>query len=623
MSGPTLQGHSRYINYLKRHFPEKLVLAEDVYKVFACIHRGDRIFASTGCGEPQFLIKKFVEYIRTKPKAFFDLELFHIWTLGRTFTNSLDIDDRMQANFRANTFFIGHGSRDMVNRGMSDYTPILLSEVPDLFRSKVITIDVAMVQTSLPDKHGFVSLGVSCDTTKPVVDNSMHVIAQMNPNMPRVLGDGFIHIKDINYIVPYEEPVMEYRETLTTNPNVIKRIGDYLASLVRDGDTIQLGYSQLLNEVVQCLKNKKKLGIHTDLLSDGLVHLMQQGAVDNTQKTINTGKTIASFCMGSKHTYDYIHDNPAIEFKTIDYTNNPIVISQNTHMTAINSVLELDLTGQATSESIGKKFYAGIGGIVNFVRGAAMSPQGKSIVVMESTASNGRISRVVPFLKEGAGATLNRGDIHYVVTEYGIAYLHGKNIRERAMALISIAHPNFRAMLIEKAKKYGLIYKDQTIIIGEGGMYPEYLEQCRTTKTGFEVFLRPTKICDEPLLKHFFHSLSDASIYHRFSSMRTDMPHNRLLEHVVVDYTTTMSIVAIVKGEHDTETIIGLGQYYIQKETRDAEVALAVSDDYQNRGIATELLYQLSHIARKNGLPGFVAEVSRGNESMLHLFVKM
>ncbi len=612
-----------YIDDLKRAYPDKFVPADEVENLFKYVHRGDRIYFSSACGEPQFLLRKLVEYVKTRPKAFFDVELFHIWTMGRIFKETPYIDEQLQANFRQTTFFIGHGSRDAVNRGLSDYVPIFFPGVVELFKRKAIPIDVAFIQTSLPDRHGFVSLGVSCDITKVVVDNARSVIAQINPNMPRVHGDGFVNLRDVNFFVPYEEPVLEYSEKLTTDRSVIQRISRYITSLVQNGDTIQVGYSQLLNEIIPCLEDKKDLGIHTELLSDGLVYLMQKGAVNNSLKTINAGKTIATVCMGSRSTYEYIHDNPAIEFKTVDYTNSPLIIAQNNNMTVIDSVLEIDLTGQATSESIGKKFYAGIGGIASFVRGAALSPRGKSIIVIESTTSNGKASRIVPFIKEGAGVTLNRGDIRYVVTEYGIAYLHGKNVRERAMELISIAHPNFRPLLIEKAKKYGLIYKDQTIITGEGGKYPEHLEQYRTTKKGLEIFMRPIKISDENLLKDFFHSLSDKTIYQRFSSTRTDMPHDRLMQYVIVDYTNTMSIMAVIKRYSGKEVMVGLGQYFIRENTRDAEVALVVTDKYQNRGIGTELLYHLSYIAKNNGLHGFVAEVPQGNESMLNLFAKM
>jgi acyl-CoA hydrolase/RimJ/RimL family protein N-acetyltransferase len=623
MTYTSSQKHDYYVEHLRQAYPDKFIPADEVYDIFKYVHRGDRIYFSSACGEPQFLLSKLVEYVRTRPKAFFDVELFHIWTMGRVFRETPYIDEQLQANFRQTTFFIGHGSRDAVNRGLSDYVPIFFPKVVELFRRKAIPIDVAFVQTSLPDRHGFVSLGVSCDITKVVVDNARIVIAQVNPNMPRVHGDGFVNLKDVDFIIPFEEPILEYREKLTTEKSVIQRISHHLSSLIQNGDTIQVGYSQLLNEIIPCLEEKKDLGIHTELLSDGLVYLMQKGAVNNSRKTINAGKTIATVCMGSRKTYEYIHDNPAIEFKTIDYTNSPLIIAQNSNMTAINSVLEVDLTGQATSESIGKQFYAGIGGIVCYVRGATLSPRGKSIVVLESTTSNGEVSRIVPCMSEGAGVTLNRGDVHYVVTEYGIAYLHGKNIRERAMALISIAHPNFRPLLIEKAKECGLIYRDQTIVTGEGGKYPEHLEQYRTTKKGLEIFMRPIKISDENLLKNFFHSLSDRTIYQRFSSMRTDMPHDRLLEYVVVDYTNTMSIMAILRHGSNNEEMVGLGQYFIHEDTRDAEVALVVTDKYQNRGIGTELLYHLSYIARNDGLHGFVAEVEQGNESMLALFAKM
>ncbi|CAD7781955.1 MAG: hypothetical protein KIIPBIDF_01556 [Candidatus Methanoperedenaceae archaeon GB50] len=291
-------------------------------------------------------------------------------------------------------------------------------------------------------------------------------------------------------------------------------------------------------------------------------------------------------------------------------------------MTAINSALEIDLTGQASAESIGKIFYSGIGGQADFMRGAVLARNGKTILTLQSTAENGKFSRIVPFLKEGAGVTLNRGDIHYVVTEYGIAYLHGKNIRERAMELIAIAHPKFRPWLIEEAKKLNLIYKDQAYITGKGGEYPEDLETYRTTKTGLEIFLRPVKLTDEPLLKEFFYSLSDKSLYYRFMSQRKDMPHERLQEFVVIDYTKEMVILAVIK-QKGKEKILGVGQYTIDPTTHTAEVALVVRDDYQNRGIGREILSYLTYLAKKQGLLGFTAEVLPENTPMLRLFEKM
>ncbi len=464
------------------------------------------------------------------------------------------------------------------------------------------------------------SLGVSVDIVKAAAERASLVIAQVNSNMPRVHGDGFIHIEDVNFIVPHDEPLLEY--VSGADSDISQQIGKYVSRLIRDGETIQVGYGSIPNAILSNLYEKKHLGVHTELLTDGIVTLMKKRVIDNTKKTIHPGKTVAAFCMGKKETYEYIHDNPAIEFRTIDYTNNPLVIAQHHGMTAINTALEIDLTGQATAESIGKLFYSGVGGQADFMRGAVLSPYGKTILAMRSTAKSGALSRIVPFLKEGAGVTLHRGDVQYVVTEYGIAYLQGKNVRERAMELIAISHPKFRPWLVEEAKKLNLIYKDQAFIAGEKGEYPEALETHRTTKQGVEVLLRPVRMSDEPLLKDFFYSLSDKSLHRRFLSVREDMPHERLQGFVAIDYTQEMVILAVIQKE-EKEVIVGVGQFGIYQTLHTAEVAFAVRDDYQNKGIGTELLSYLTLLAKKQGLLGFYAEVLAENRPMLHLFEKM
>jgi RimJ/RimL family protein N-acetyltransferase len=352
------------------------------------------------------------------------------------------------------------------------------------------------------------------------------------------------------------------------------------------------------------------------------VELMKAGAIDNTRKSIDHGKTVATFCMGRRETYEYLDDNPGVEFRTVDYTNNPLIIAQHDNMTAINTTLEIDLTGQATAESIGNMFYSGIGGHYDFMRGAVLARNGKTILAFSSTAQNGEVSRIVPSISKGAGVTLNRGDVYYVVTEYGTAYLHGKSIRERAMELISIAHPKFRPSLIREAKALNLIYKDQAFVPGKRGEYPESLETHRTTRDGLEVLLRPVKISDEPLLKHFFYSLSDDSLYRRFISTRKDMPHERLQEFVVLDYAREMAILAVLR-QRDKEEVIGLGQYAIDEPSHAAEVAVVVKDEYQHREVGTELLSYLTYLAKKQGLLGFTAEVLADNKPMLRLFEKM
>ena len=607
------QETNKKIDELKEVYPEKF-LSED--RVFSHIHRGNKIFIGTGCGEPQYLVRALIRYVESHPTAIFDAEIFHIWTFGiAPYT-----DEKFGRNFRHNSFFIAKNTREAVNKGLADYTPIFFSKVPDLFYRGLVPIDVALIQTSPPDDHGYMSLGVSVDIVKAATEKASWVIAQMNSHMPRVHGDGFIHIEDVDFIIPYDEPLLEY--LTEADSEIALEIGKYVSRLIQDGETIQVGYGSIPNAILSNLYNKKHLGVHSELLTDGIVELMKKRVIDNTRKTIHRGKTVAAFCMGKKETYDYIHDNPAIEFRTIDYTNNPLVIAQHHNMTAINTALEIDLTGQATAESIGKRFYSGIGGQADFMRGAVLSRNGKTVLAMPSTAEGGRISRIVPFLKEGAGVTLHRGDVHYVVTEYGIAFLQGKNIRERAMELISIAHPAFRPWLMEEAKKLNLIYKDQAFISGKRGEYPEDLETYRTTKTGMEILLRPVKISDEPLLKDFFYSLSDNSLYRRFISVRKDMPHERLQEFVIIDYTNQMVTLATIhRGEK--EEIVGIGQYGINEATHTAEVGFAVRDDCQNKGIGTELITHLTYLAKKQGLLGFFAEVLVENRPMLHLFDKM
>ena len=601
------------LDEIKARYAEKFATEA---AIFSHIHRGDRIFVSTGCGEPRYLVNALINYVESYPKAFFDAEVIQVWTLGvAPYT-----EEKFKANFRHNSFFIGNNTREAVNRGLADYTPIFLSHVPVLFYRGFVPVNVALIQVSPPDNHGYMSLGVSVDIVKAAVENASLVIAQVNSNMPRVHGDGFIHVEDVDFLVAHDEPLLEYEVSVADE--IARQIGMYVARIIEDGDTIQVGYGSIPNAILSSLSDREHLGVHTELLTDGIVELMKKGVVDNVKKTINRGKTVATFCMGKKETYDYIHDNPSIEFRTIDYTNNPLIISQHGNMVAINSALEIDLTGQATAESIGMTFYSGIGGQADFMRGAILAPGGKTILALQSTADGGKISRIVPFLGEGAGVTLNRGDIHYVVTEYGIAYLHGKNVRERAMELISIAHPKFRLQLIEEAKKLSLIYKDQAFITGEGGEYPEHLETYRTTRSELTMLFRPVKVSDEPLLKDLFYSLSDRSLYQRFVSARKDMPHEKLQEFAVIDYTKQMSILTVMQKK-GKETAIGLGQYIIDEKTHTAEVAFAVRDDYQNKGVGTELLLYLIYLAKRSGLLGFSAEVIQENRPMLHLFEKV
>ena len=600
---------------LKKKYPRKMASPDDI---FCKIKAGDRIFISTGCGEPQHLVKRLVEYVESNPKAFFDTEILHVWTLGV----APYCDDRLRSNFRHNSFFISHHTRQAINEGSADYTPIFLSEVASLFRLRQVAVDVALIQVSPPDDHGYCSLGISLDITRAAVESAAVVIAQVNEAMPRVHGNTFLHLDEIDHLIWYDEPLLEYIPQ-PVDDDIAGKMGGYLARIVEDGDTIQIGYGGILNQIVPALGDKKNLGVHTELLGDGLVKLLKSGAVDNSRKERNRGKTVASFCMGSKESYDYINDNPAILFREMDYTNNPLVIAAHDHMIAINSALEIDLSGQASAESIGSTFYSGVGGQANFMRGAVLAPHGKNVLVLQSTSRDGERSRIVPALAEGAGVTLTRGDLHYVVTEYGIAHLHGRNIRERAMSLIAVAHPQFRSWLIEEAKERNLIYRDQAYLPGEKGEYPAHLETYRTTRHDLQVFLRPVKISDEPLIKDFYYSLSDKSIYRRFMSVRRHLPHEELQKHfVVIDYTREMVLLAIIE-QGDREKVVGMAQYCLLEDSMAAEVSIVVRDDYQKMGIGFEMLSHMISTAKSEGLHTIVADILPDNTAVFRLIEKL
>jgi acetyl-CoA hydrolase len=362
----------------------------------------------------------------------------------------------MKGHFRHNAFFIGKNVRTAVKEGRADFTPIFLSEIPQLLLSRQYPIDVAFMQVSPPDEHGYCSFGVGVDCTKTATEVAKVVIAQVNPNMPRSLGDSFIHMNQIDYCVEVDVPLTELPQLegdeTPEELEVYRRIGAHVASLVEDGATLQLGIGRIPDAVVQYLGDRKHLGIHSEMVSDGIIPLVEAGVITNMAKTLLPGKVVTSFVLGSRKLFEFIDNNPLMEFRPTQFTNDPFTIARNKKMVAINSAIEVDLTGQVCADSIGHRFYSGFGGQVDFIRGAAKSDRGKPIIALPSTAKDGTISRIATRLTEGAGVTTSRGDVHYVATEFGVVNLHGKTIRERAEMLISIAHPSFRQELEEFAK---------------------------------------------------------------------------------------------------------------------------------------------------------------------------
>lgn len=401
------------------------------------------MYIHPGCAAPEQLVRAMV---RRAPQLR-DVKVIHLLTAG-----SADYaQPEMSGHFRHVAFFAGANVRRAINEGRADFIPIFLGEIEALFANGSIPVHVALIHVSLPDEHGFCSYGVGVDTTKTAAEHADIVIAQVNPKMPRSLGDSFIHLNKIDYLIEVEDDILEHPQGQISD--IANKIGSNIAGLIDDGSTLQLGIGEIPDAVLHYLDTKKDLGIHTEMVSDGVVSLIEKGVINNEKKTLHPGKVIVGFVLGTRRLYDFIDNNPIFEFHPSSYTNDPFIISRNDKQVAINSALEVDLTGQVCADSIGYNFYSGIGGQVDFIRGAARSKGGKPIIALPSTAKDDTISRIVPHLKEGAGVVTSRGDVHYVVTEYGVAYLHGKTVQERCRALINIAHPKFREELTKFVKE--------------------------------------------------------------------------------------------------------------------------------------------------------------------------
>jgi acetyl-CoA hydrolase len=419
---------------------KRIVTPEEAVKA---IRSGDRVWIHPGTATPQRLVDAMV----ARGMELENVEVCHLLHFG----TAEYVKPEFAGHFRANNFFIGGNVRKAVNEGRADFIPIFLGEVPALFRSGEMPISVALLHLSPPDEHGFCSYGVGIDCTKAAAETAQIRIGQINPKMPRSLGDSFIHIRKLDYIVECDDPILEHNaEPLS---DIHHRIAANIAPLIEDGSTLQMGIGGVPDAVLELMVNKNDLGVHTEMFSDGIIPMIQNGIINGERKTLHPGKVVASFFFGSKDLYSFTHNNPIFEFHPTEYTNDPFIVAQNEKMVAINSAIQVDLTGQVCADSIGYSFYSGIGGQVDFVRGAARSKGGKPIIALPSTAKDDTISRIVPVLDRGAGVVTSRGDVHYVVTEFGAAYLHGKNIRQRAEALIQVAHPAFHDELTTFCKR--------------------------------------------------------------------------------------------------------------------------------------------------------------------------
>lgn len=582
----------------------------NLQKAIGLIRRGDHIYLSAGSAVPSGIVAGLVA-----PDApVGDNQILHLLTLG----DAPYTRPQFAGRFRHNALFIGPNVRDAVGAGRADYTPVFLSELPALIRSGRVRIDVAIISLTPPDAEGYCAFGTHVDLGPAAIEAARLVIAEINPRLPRVPSPCRVHVDRIHAMVECDHPLPELGR-IKPKPETAA-IARHIAELIPDGATLQLGIGEIPDGVLTFLKDRKNLGIHSEMFSDGVMELVKAGVITGGCKSLHQGKVVAGFILGSRHCYEWAHENPHIELHPSDYTNDPMIIAQQKDMVAVNACLEIDLTGQVCSDSIGPRFYSGVGGQVDFIRGAARARHGKPIIALPSLAEKGTISRIVPRLADGAGVVTTRGDVHWVVTEYGAVNLHGMCVRERALALISVAHPRFRPWLLAEAKRSHVVYADQIEAPLRAPLYPESIESHVKTRDGTPFMIRPVKPTDERLLRDFFYRLSQDSVYQRFFAIKKYLPHETVQRFCNIDYDEEMTLVAEIDS-NDVQRIVGWALYKRIPNTTLAEAAFVVDDAFQGRGIGRLLIKQIAAVAAGRGLSGFEVQILANNLRMQRAFL--
>lgn len=589
----------------QERYRSKICTPEEAIRL---IRPGRRIMVGSHACEPNQLVNALVEH----GDHLSDNEIVHLMTLG----SAPYVKPGLEKRFRHTAFFIGANTREAVQEGRADFMPVFLSEIPALITSRRVRIDVLLVQVSPPDAHGYCSLGVSVDITRAALDAADLVLAEVNAQMPRTHGDSFVHIDRLAKLIPVDSPLHEHRPEPLDEIDLA--IGRHIASVVPNGATLQMGIGKIPDATLAALDKHEDLGIHTEMFSDGVKGLVEKGVVTCRKKTLLPGKIVTSFIIGSRDLYHWVDDNPLIEMKSSSFTNDPFVIAQHDRMIAINAALAVDLTGQVAADTLMGRFFSGIGGQVDFIRGAARSRGGKPIIAMRSTAKNGAVSRIVPAFEAGAGVVTSRGDVHYIATEYGIVDLWGKNIRQRALALIEIAHPDHRADLLATAKQRKYVFPDQVVV---QAAYPWGEAREEILPGDIKVLVRPARISDEEALSDLFYRLSDESTYKRFMHHTREQAHDEMVELADLDYEHNMALL-VTRMENDCERIIGMARYDVDPATRMADVAFVVLDEQQNRGIGTLLMRRMVEIGKARGLAGFSSDVQAHNKRMMAIIQK-
>ncbi len=585
----------------------------DADKAIGMIKSGRRIFVGSSCGEPQHLLRGLLEH----SKRFSDVEVVRLMSMESA-PLTLSADNSRGDRFNIRSFYMGSAQNEELAKNIRFMTPVNLSYIPRMFKNRMFPLDAALIQVTPPDDFGWMSLGVSVDITLAAAQAAEIVIAQVNDRMPWTLGTGFIHVNDVDAIVEHNEDLLtigRLPETETANT-----IGRYIARLIDDGATLQIGLGTTPSATLLALSDKNDLGIHTQYLTDDIMHLVSMGVITNRHKGFNDGKLVASDAIGSRDLYDYLHYNPSIDFHPSDYVNDPRIISRHNRMTALNVAKVMDLTGQVAVDALPFNYFSGVSGVFDFTHGAALAEGGKSILMLTSTNRSGEVSRIVPRLNETA-VVIPRADVNYVVTEYGAVNLLGKNYQERAMAIISIAHPDFRDELFQKAKQMGLLPPERKYKPTLSGVYPIKLEETRMIN-GQEVTIRPAKPVDERRIQEHFYGLEDSDVFTRFFHAKKKFVRDEMEGMSQIDYIKHLTIVAVV-GEFGFGRVIGVGEYALEESTNMAEVAFSISKDWQGKGLGTILINKLAEAARENGIAGFTAYVLPENHRMIGLFKRL
>lgn len=574
------------------------------------IKSGQRVFIGSACGEPQHLVKTLAEM----SSRFKDLEIARLLSLETTPLTMIADKTRCQ-NFTVRSFYLGSGKPKEFIPNKRFITPINFSAIPRLFMSKRLPIDVALIQVSPPDDFGWMSLGVSVDITLAAAHSADLVIAQVNPKMPRVLGRSFINVNEVDLIVEHEEDLLTIEEP--EGMEATMRMADFIKNLVEDGSTIHCSPGTTSQAIYKTLADKNDLGIHTECLTDGIMQLVSKGIVTNKNKGNKEGRLVASYAIGSKMLYEAIDDNPSVDFQPVDYVCNPQIIARNNKMVSMNVVMNIDLTGQAAADALYYNNFSGVTGTLDFVRGAVMSPGGISILLVTSTGRDGSRSRIVPKLDDTA-VVIPRGDVHYVVTEYGMVNLFGKSLKERAIALISIAHPKFRDGLFHEAKEMGLLGSEHMMNTSIHGIYPVELEETLVIDQE-KVLIRPARQIDERRIQEHFYALSKNDVVARFFHEKNSFIRDDVEFTFNIDYVNALTFVAVV-GDFGFRKVIAVGEYIRNSSNNMAEVAFTVNKQWQGKGLSKIMLRKLTDAALNNDIAGLIAYVLPNNKAMINLF---